>query len=974
MQFMSIILLFFFVILTECHERATIFPDTQHTILLSGDNGPNWTIRSDDGVYGNLKARVPGDILSDLMANNVIENPYFDRNFLDQRNIWMGIRSVWNSSSQLQLERRTRIWIYETFVELDQNRSYQLVLEGVKMGASVAINGVHLGTVTNQFLRYEFDLPEVFSFEIHSTVDAYSRMEKERGSKKMVIQLSITFDPAIETNGRFTACSGGWDWAPYSKAGDERGSRVFTFGIVQPIYIIEVESVSITHVAPKITYIDEEVGDYPTSPLLDGPHYDFRVDVDVHIKIHKDTQDDKNHVILLRSDFSDEIKIIHIHGMQAGTETTLTDSMTASKDVINLWWPNGYGSQHLYHIFVSYQNQKTVSDSGWIKKVIGFRICNLVTIDDTNKTLVNETIENDIEGSGHHGMYFRVNGALIWARGANVVPMDQLEGRLTDEAHRIMVQSAAKANMNMLRVWGGGMILSRAFYESCDELGILIYHDMMFVEEQFHGALRIKSVEMEIRHIVRSLISHPSIVLWSGCNECAVEMGKPTEVYATFVMQIVSEEDSTRSVWPSCPSDSGWKTGVSRITGKPNGKEFSTYLRNSKQRKLELHGPYQHGYSASFPCVNGHDDGRNYTTNTPPSLEVHIEISPSSPNSFVSEFGISSFSSFESMSATISPNNWGMHGSDLPNNCTVYDGNVNICEGENVLAERNYACDSHIDAFFGSINDKEVSEHYFKCQLFHCMVATALWMKGQIEILRSSNSFGALIWQLNENWPTGGWGLVEYGAQRNEIGQSSGGRWKPIMHLLRQSLFRDVFVACGKDGICFCRNDGIYTVQGEIFLETWSSINGDLLGNQSKEILLEGGMSHSEWFQLDRNITDLSDVLLLSFVELNGSFIIENYVVLWSVPKDIRAAYLTAKISIVDVVMVDRLINIILESDQLALYVVITTPETGVFDMNAFALKPDVRITVKFSLSFGGPVDLEKFKEEIRVEHLGSYL
>ena len=120
-------------------------------------------------------------------------------------------------------------------------------------------------------------------------------------------------------------------------------------------------------------------------------------------------------------------------------------------------------------------------------------------------------------------MYFRINGALVWARGANFVPMDQLEGRLTASAHRKVVQSASAANMNMIRVWGGGMIPPDDFYDACDEEGIMVYHDMMFVEEQFHGPQNTSTEELEIRHIVRKLSSHPSIVLWVGCNEVRAE-------------------------------------------------------------------------------------------------------------------------------------------------------------------------------------------------------------------------------------------------------------------------------------------------------------------------------------------------------------------------------------------------------------------------------------------------------------------
>jgi beta-galactosidase/beta-glucuronidase len=82
---------------------------------------------------------------------------------------------------------------------------------------------------------------------------------------------------------------------------------------------------------------------------------------------------------------------------------------------------------------------------------------------------------------------------------------------------------------------------------------------MMLVEESNHGAKEIPELELEIRNMVRSLSSHPSIALWSGCNECIVEMDTKMAIYATFVMQTVAQEDPTRPLWPSCPSTTGWK-------------------------------------------------------------------------------------------------------------------------------------------------------------------------------------------------------------------------------------------------------------------------------------------------------------------------------------------------------------------------------------------------------------------------------
>lgn len=230
----------------------------------------------------------------------------------------------------------------------------------------------------------------------------------------------------------------------------------------------------------------------------------------------------------------------------------------------------------------------------------------MVTSNEIQNLQVSDVKE---EGNKFHGMYFRVNGELINCKGSNIVPMSQFEGFYDDEAHKLLVESAEAANMNMIRVWGGGTILPDSFYEACDQKGILIYHDLMFVEEQFHSAQKTKDVENEIRHAIRSLLSHPSIVIWNGCNECGRSDGTQisSDLYSNFVMRIVAHEDATRPIWPSSPSKSAWKTGVYTATGLPNGNNLSYWTVNSNH-SIEAHGPYLHG-SSSLPYVsnvNGH--------------------------------------------------------------------------------------------------------------------------------------------------------------------------------------------------------------------------------------------------------------------------------------------------------------------------------------------------------------------------------
>jgi len=204
-------------------QGRTIYPDTQ-SILDLGSNHNNWTLRSKDGRYVNItQAKVPGDLISDLERSNIINDTYFETNFLKDRGVWNG--------EDESRTTRSRTWIYETsfvlpmdddekdddetvaiertLLQRQEQYHHTLVLEGIKMGASISFNGHHLGNVTDQFLRYVFDLsPDIVNV-------AYGRSSSE------INHLSISFDPTISTDGRFMACSGGWDWADGNSLGNK---------------------------------------------------------------------------------------------------------------------------------------------------------------------------------------------------------------------------------------------------------------------------------------------------------------------------------------------------------------------------------------------------------------------------------------------------------------------------------------------------------------------------------------------------------------------------------------------------------------------------------------------------------------------------------------------------------------------------------------------------------------------------------
>lgn len=273
-------------------------------------------------------------------------------------------------------------------------------------------------------------------------------------------------------------------------------------------------------------------------------------------------------------------------------------------------------------------------------------------------------------------------------------------------------------------------------------------------------------------------------------------------MYTSFAMTHVAAVDQSRPIWPSCPS-SGWDTGVHRLNSLPNGKKLE--LKTIKSG-IERHGPYANGNGwqtvnqAPFIPIGG--DPFLRPTRLPVVVDNTTQTGLTVMNQFTSEFGASVFSSFESMSSTLASNHWGVHGGASEDNCSIGDITNTFwkdCSGDNVMAERNYPCDNLIIDYFGNGstargNLDNTGDQAFKQQLWQCMIAQALAMQSDIETRRSSiNTFGIMTWQLNEIWPTGGWGSLEYGTVGFTKGQVLGGRWRPLHHFMEQHLFTDVF-------------------------------------------------------------------------------------------------------------------------------------------------------------------------------------
>ena len=685
-------------------------------------SGSQWTASS-PALGLTMPAHVPGDLITDLFNAQVIPEPLYELNWIKNASIWNDNVWYYNRTHSVSADRVASL--------RDSSRSDDLLLvfDGIKMGADIYVNGVWIARSIAQFERHIFSFRTLLANK--TTTGAL-----QAGANT----ISVVFNPAISTD-LFMQCTGGWDWAPYSNTTTADGkSATFSRGIWKSVYMAYLEDgLAVTSTTPLVTYR----GPFPTMPLSDGNHGGFTLNLTMQTMAVRAISANLTIQPSWRT-----TPIMATLNAPAGVSAASV-YIDVSPEEILLWWPTGLGAQPLYDVDISIATA-SVKTPLHIHRRIGFRYFAIVTGNDTDDDYVQTNA--DVDGTDTMGMRFCINGAPIFARGANIIPMDNMEGRYSAAAHRRMVWNARDGGMNIMRIWGGGVYLPSIFYATADEVGVMVYHDLMNRDYYTGLADEVRAYQSQVRR----LATHPSIVIWDGCNECDANQGQ----IGTTVMTVLTNEDSSRAVWPSCPAQ-GWRSGVNRLSSHPDGMKLNPAPASlgadvNAFGTIEQHGPYQHG--DGWPAVNG--DTRNANQFDPmmplDQLDPDAPVGLGHPNLFTSEFGSVGWSSFESVAPTIAPNHWALHGGAAPDNCDG-GGWPSRCIGENVMSQRNYPCDSIIFQYFGgTAADLEVvGEMAFKKQLFQCLYGQALVLRGYIEQHRSTNTYGLQIWQLNEIWPTG---------------------------------------------------------------------------------------------------------------------------------------------------------------------------------------------------------------------------
>ena len=675
------------------------------------DLAGEWTLTQADKPSVTCPAAVPGGIYTALYDAKLIPDPYFAQN--EKLTQWPG-RTDWIFA---------RTFVLPTgFVAA---KAVTLRLEDVDCFATVKINGHDVGKTSNRFQRHDFDVKpflKVGENRIEALFESTERISYAE-SNKYGRAYNIANATVRQINlVRTVQCHGGWDW----------GITQMDTGFMGAVKLIAADTARIDYV-------------YATQDFAkDWSSVAVTTTVEAESPAGGETE--------LSVTLGDVAKTARVMLKPGANKVSLTLDVKNPK----LWWPVGYGEQPLYPLAVR------LGDAALSKK-IGLRKAEVYNEEDAEP--------DPATGKKGRPMVVAVNGRRIFCKGADWIPCDAFENRQTPERYRDLLDSAIAANMNMLRVWGGGQFEHPEFYELCDEKGMLLWHDFMFSCATYPGDERFMAgVRKEIAHQLRNLRNHASIALWCGDNECIGATGwfggskqvRDENIQlcvrrAKELEALCAAYDPTRCFWPSSPClgpgnyGDGWKDDSS------GDMHFWQVWFGDK--------PFSHYFS----------------------------VRPR----FCSEFGFQSYPTKEEALTFVTPDQLNPTAPDFSYHQKSPNGNKFIMQ----MILRNFRFPEGVDAV-----------------LYLSQVQQAMAIRTAVEAWRhlQPRCMGIIYWQLNNNWPVASWSSLDYS-----------GKWKQLHYNMKRAYAPVAISAAPKWGDpgtieVWAVNDRDAAFEGTAALDLWS--------------------------------------------------------------------------------------------------------------------------------------------------------
>lgn len=711
-------------------------------------------------------AVVPGVVHLDLMRNKIIDDPYLG---LNERGV------QWVDKED---------WIYETSFDLSDSilhkENIYMVFEGLDTYADIYLNDSKILVADNMFREWNIDVKTIL--KQHNRLKVYFHSPLKIDIPKWDVlpfkyeavndqsENGGIFNKKVSVFARKAGYHYGWDWGP----------RLVTSGIWKPVYIEAWDGMKITDVFFKQQEVTTK-----------------RADLVGEIDLFS-SSDIENATLIIQ----DKNSLIQ-YGKISSRLSKGTNKIKVPFTIDNpeLWWCNGLGKPFLYDFEIIISNNNRIHDS--VCKRIGLRSLRVINKPDKYG----------------ESFYIELNGIPVFMKGANYIPQDNFLPRVTIEQYRRTILDAVNVNMNMLRVWGGGIYEKDVFYQMCDEYGILVWQDFMFACSLYPvDDMMAENIRQEAIDNLRRLRNHSCIALWCGNNECneawytwgwrdryfkKTEVGgkvweQYTRLYNKILPEVVSKFSPGTFYWPSSP--------------------FSRHGAPSKENIGDRH----------FWDVWGGEK----------SIDTYL----TARSRFFSEYGFQSFPDIETIKR-YAPNksDWNIYSEVMMSH-------------QRAGINANKKIETYLIDEFGKPHD-------FQSFLYMNQLLQGDAIKMAIEAHRRDMPFcmGTLFWQHNDCWPVASWSSRDYY-----------GRWKAQHYFVRDA-FRDILVSpCLKAG-----NLDIYVVSDRLnkahsqLKISFMKFSGEVVASFEKDVVIESNSS-KKYFSVDLEelLKDLDTRNIFVFLEL----------------------------------------------------------------------------------------------------------
>ncbi|MFI5658429.1 glycoside hydrolase family 2 protein [Streptomyces sp. NPDC051684] len=545
-----------------------------------------------------------------------------------------------------------------------------LVFDGLQTIATVLVNGTEVGNTRNMQRRYRFDATDAVRAGANELTVRFASsaraMLEAAGDDPLPYDWSYPYNEL-----RTMACEGGWDWGPtLVTAGIWRDVRLDVWDTARADVDVTTTLDEDLRRGTLVVGLDVEGGPYEAEIAVAGRTERFAIDSTGRRRLAVDVPDP------------------------------------------DLWWPRGYGAPTRHDATV-----RLLGEDGRVLQEthhrVGFRHIAVDTTPD------------------EHGRAFtlRVNGRPVFCKGANWIPDDLFVSRITPARYETRVDQACAANMNTLRVWGGGIYEDEAFYAACDERGVLIWQDFAFACAAYPEEEPLRSeVAAEADDVVRRLAAHPSVVVWNGANEC-----------------LLGHED-----W-------GWR---SRIRDRTWGEG---YYRELLPAAVEAHAP-----------------GAVYVVNSPAASEpgVHPQVPGDGPTHLWDTWNLLDYAHYRDQIPRFAAE-FGWQAPATRATLTEALGTLPERPDDPALLahQKQPGGERHlVDRLKARFPDPAAIATDTDRWHLATSLNQAHALRTAVEHFRSwwPRTAGALIWQLNDVWPALSWSLIDHG-----------GRPKPAWYAVR---------------------------------------------------------------------------------------------------------------------------------------------------------------------------------------------